>query len=148
MELPGPIPNPEVKCGCADGTHDKVGRVGSCHDNCTHRFSSIFDDLLGFPGSGLGAVHLHSNPNTSPVQTFASHSKIQRKSKNFSSFLFIFEDCTLCTSAKMSKQLNCSFLKSVLCRRVAQLVEQRIPNPTVGGSIPLAPAKRICFIRV
>jgi hypothetical protein len=34
-----------------------------------------FDDLLGFPGSGLAAVRLHSHSNTSPVQTSASHSK-------------------------------------------------------------------------
>lgn len=39
MELPGPIPNPEVKRSCADGTRHTLGRVGSCHDNCTDHVS-------------------------------------------------------------------------------------------------------------
>ena len=42
MEPPGPIPNPEVKCSCADDTLDKEGKVGSCHDNCIYCQYKLF----------------------------------------------------------------------------------------------------------
>ena len=44
MEPPGNIPNPEVKCGCADGTLNTQGRVSSCHDYCMDFVEFIIGD--------------------------------------------------------------------------------------------------------
>lgn len=70
MELPGPIPNPEVKCGCADGTLNTQGRVSSCHDICVY-VSMCWGPgtpkqsaLGGCYGAGLNAVALSVRLNT------------------------------------------------------------------------------------
>ena len=73
MDPPGNIPNPEVKCSCADDTRHTLGKVGSCHDNWMYCFFAkspsalmrgrffVFAQEKGFLASG-GVWIRHCTP--------------------------------------------------------------------------------------